>query len=92
MENGYVLVLDGKIADFGQGECLCTPEGVPVHSKPGSTVLPGLIDAHVHALGGNQLSIEQSLRFGVTTVCDMHCEQHHILALKEVGQGSLQPC
>lgn len=41
-------------------------------SRPGNTLIPGLIDSHIHALGGNNQGIEQSLRFGVTKVCDMH--------------------
>ncbi len=84
IESGYVLVSGGKIADFGAGECLATSAAIPVISKPGYTVMPGLIDSHTHALGGNILCIEQALRFGVTTVCDMHNEQHHISKLKEV--------
>jgi predicted amidohydrolase YtcJ len=34
----------------------------------GGTVLPGLVDAHVHLFPG---ALAQSLTFGVTTVLDM---------------------
>jgi imidazolonepropionase-like amidohydrolase len=47
-------------------------------------IIPGLIDAHIHALAGNTNSVEQSLRFGVTTVCDMHNEVEDIMRLKQV--------
>ncbi|TDZ21258.1 Imidazolonepropionase [Colletotrichum orbiculare MAFF 240422] len=73
IERGHVFVVDGKIAQVGKGDFngeLST--GITVISKPGDTLMPGLIDAHIHALSGNVDSIEQSLRFGVTTVCDMH--------------------
>lgn len=85
IERGYVYVLDGKIAAVGEGNFngeLTT--GFTVISKPGHTIIPGLIDAHIHALSGNVNSIEQSLRFGVTTVCDMHNDPKDNAELKKV--------
>ena len=43
-------------------------EGDEVIDAGGGTVLPGLIDAHVHLVPG---ALAQSLTFGVTTVLDM---------------------
>jgi imidazolonepropionase-like amidohydrolase len=43
-------------------------EGDEVVDAGGGTVLPGLIDAHVHLVPG---ALQQSLTFGVTTVLDM---------------------
>lgn len=43
-------------------------EGDDVIDAGGGTVLPGLIDAHVHLVPG---ALAQSLTFGVTTVLDM---------------------
>lgn len=52
IENGAVLVQDGKIAQVFDGN---TPDPKAVHAEPieaaGKTILPGLIDTHVH-LGG----------------------------------------
>ncbi|KAI0157516.1 hypothetical protein GGR57DRAFT_511078 [Xylariaceae sp. FL1272] len=76
VENAYVLVQDGKIKQVGAGTAPILDK-VQMISRPGYTVIPGLINAHVHALGGNVQSIEQSLRFGGTTVCDMHNDHHH---------------
>ncbi|KAJ0364983.1 hypothetical protein COL154_000398 [Colletotrichum chrysophilum] len=86
VEHGYVYVLDGKIAAVGEGNFngeLTT--GFTVISKPGHTIIPGLIDAHIHALSGNVNSIEQSLRFGVTTVCDMHNDPKDNAELKKLA-------
>lgn len=83
IENGYVVVTDGKIAKLGSGKA-AVPPGTPTYSKPGCTVVPGLIDAHVHALGGNIHSIEQSIRFGVTTILDMHNEAENNVRLRKV--------
>ncbi|WQF83010.1 Putative metal-dependent hydrolase, composite domain superfamily [Colletotrichum destructivum] len=72
IDRGFVHVLNGKIAQVGPGD-LPTPlnDTFPVILRPGDTVIPGLIDAHIHAPSGNTSCLEQSLSFGVTTVCDM---------------------
>ncbi|MEU8633615.1 amidohydrolase family protein [Amycolatopsis sp. NPDC048633] len=59
------VVLDGrKIRQVG-GE---VPEGAEVVDGRGATLLPGLIDAHVHSAPG---SPALALRFGVTTELEM---------------------
>ena len=73
IDNGYVYVKNGIIEEVKKGR---SPDSIqlhaPIRSYSGHSVIPGLIDSHIHALSGNLDSIEQSLRFGVTTVCDMH--------------------
>ena len=87
IEKGFVVVEDGTIKTVGSGACSDDqlPAGISKISKPGYTLMPGLIDAHLHGLYGNELCIEESLRFGATTVCDMHNEPQHIHKLKEVS-------
>ncbi|MDQ7807579.1 amidohydrolase family protein [Amycolatopsis sp. A133] len=59
------VVLDGrKIRQVG-GE---VPDGAEVVDGRGATLLPGLIDAHVHSGPG---SLALALRFGVTTELEM---------------------
>ena len=85
IEKGYIEVEEGIMTGFGPGSYTDRSNSKkPVISKAGYTLLPGLIDSHIHGLGGNVLSIEQSLRFGVTTVCDMHNEPEQIAKLKKV--------
>jgi imidazolonepropionase-like amidohydrolase/ABC-type multidrug transport system permease subunit len=52
IESGFVLVKDGKIAQVGEG---AAPDADSLHADAvegaGKTLLPGLIDVHVH-LGG----------------------------------------
>ncbi len=62
-----VVMRDGKIIKMGQRVSI--PEGTEVIDGEGQTLLPGLIDAHVHIWDAQQL--RQSLVFGVTTVVDM---------------------
>lgn len=57
------------------------PSDATVIDGKGHTLLPGLIDAHIHCYGlhlpdGADLSsvLKDPLRCGVTTVCDMHSD------------------
>ncbi|RYF05424.1 MAG: amidohydrolase, partial [Oxalobacteraceae bacterium] len=64
-EHRSVLVRDGAIVDADYaGE---VPAGARVVSGAGRTLLPGLIDAHVHAFQ----HLDLPLMFGVTTQVDM---------------------
>lgn len=60
-----VLVRGGRIFSVGSGSI---PQGVPTVDGAGKTLIPGLIDSHVHVFPGAQ---EDALRFGVTTELDM---------------------
>lgn len=91
IENGSVLVENGSISQVSS-----SPPGSysgTTFSKPGHTLLPGLIDAHVHLDGGNDVALPQALRFGSTTVCDMHNEPHNIRTLlKQLKQQGDAVC
>lgn len=67
MQGSDVLVDGATIVAVGRG--LKVPAGVETVEGAGRTLLPGLIDAHVHVFDGSQL--EQAVAFGVTTVLDM---------------------
>jgi imidazolonepropionase-like amidohydrolase len=82
MENGYIHVEDGKIKSVGTMDSV-PHESVKTYSKPGHTLIPGLIDCHIHADMADPEALPQALRFGVTTVCDMHNELSNVLKLKK---------
>ena len=65
--NMQVSVDDGIISAIGSKVAI--KRGILTVDGSGSTLLPGLIDAHVHARTVDDL--QQALRFGVTTVLDM---------------------
>lgn len=84
IDSGCVLVEDGKISKVSSSSI--SFYGTKI-SKPGHTLLPGLIDVHIHANGANEIALPQSLRCGVTTVCDMHNEWYNIQKLRKQLEG-----
>lgn len=82
-----VVVQDGLVAAVGdEAEA---PDGAEVIDASGMTLLPGLIDAHVHAF--TPQSLTQSFVFGVTTVLDMFTDEGFASAMRaeqEAGAAS----
>jgi imidazolonepropionase-like amidohydrolase len=64
-----VVIQDGAITTVGDGGS--TPAGVEEIDGTGRTLLPGLIDSHVHAWGPLERVLEKALLFGVTTELEM---------------------
>lgn len=56
--NGVVLIRDGVIAEVGETADVAIPAGATVIDATGHTLLPGLIDLHVH-LGSPELDARQ---------------------------------
>ena len=73
-----VRFADGLIT--GCSVASAAQEGDEVIDAGGGTVLPGLIDAHVHLVPG---ALAQSLTFGVTTVLDMFSKPGLVASAKE---------
>jgi imidazolonepropionase-like amidohydrolase len=81
---GTVVVRDGRIAEVGPD--VRVPQGISVVDGTGATLLPGLVDAHVHAFMPGAL--QQSLAFGVTTVLDMFADHAFAAGVrKEQDEG-----
>jgi imidazolonepropionase-like amidohydrolase len=77
-----VIIKAGLIAAVGRG--LTVPAGAAVYAGNGATLLPGLIDAHVHTFPA---SLGDALRFGVTTMVDMFCDKHLLPVFKSARAG-----
>jgi imidazolonepropionase-like amidohydrolase len=69
-EHRSVLIAGGKIARVGDAG-LKAPAGAEVINGKGRTLLPGLIDAHVHLPDNAEDAMRQALACGVTTQLDM---------------------
>ncbi|MGH9432028.1 MAG: CIA30 family protein [Terriglobia bacterium] len=74
-----VLVKDGKISAVGKN--LSVPKGFHIIDGTGDTLLPGLLDAHVHVF--NKGALRQEMAFGVTTVLDMFTDYHFADQIKK---------
>lgn len=82
--NGSVLVENGLIRSISS----CAPSNLPPGcleiSGAGCTLLPGLIDAHVHVFAEID-ALAEALRYGVTTVLDLHNEVESVDSLKKAA-------
>jgi hypothetical protein len=81
-----VLVQDGVISAVLPQHSL--PEGVPLCAEPDSTLLPGLIDTHVHFM---RWQGPLFLAHGVTTVRDVGNDLEWILARRGEWEANLWP-
>ena len=77
VERGAVVVRDRVVADVGPG---ITASCRDVVDGTARTILPGLIDSHVHVWDEAQL--QAGMRFGVTTMLDMMTDWHAAAKLK----------
>lgn len=85
IDRADVLVEQGLIAAIG--ESLPAPAGAELVDASGQTLIPGLIDAHVHTWGEAR---RQMLRFGVTSALDMYSSPQ-TLAAQRAERASLAP-
>lgn len=83
---GNILVENGVIKKVSTTSLDAPDESTTIISKPGHTLIPGIIDGHVHSYTEGPITLIQSLKFGVTTVCDMHNELGNIPSLKKSAE------
>ena len=67
---GTVLIKDDRIVAVGRPGSFQLPSGTRVINAAGKTVMPGLINAHVH-YGYDTITRRNFLTSGVTAVCDL---------------------
>ncbi|MDE2944692.1 MAG: CIA30 family protein [Gemmatimonadota bacterium] len=75
--NQDVWVEDGRVRRVGAK--LRLPDDLPRVDGRGHTLLPGLIDGHVHTFGG---TLGDALRFGVTSVLDQFTDPGLVAAAR----------
>ena len=79
--DGTVLIAGDRIAAVGPGAQVPVPEGARTIDLSGATVMPGFINAHVHA-GFSESNLEAWARGGVTTVRDEGTSVAQVAGLK----------
>lgn len=82
-ERRSVLVENGRISRVG-GPDVQIPRGTEVIDGRGRTLLPGLIDSHVHLTDSVAADLRQALSLGVTTVLDMFSGSTRFERIKEM--------
>jgi imidazolonepropionase-like amidohydrolase len=80
-----VLVRGGRIAQVSTAPVRLA--GVSEIDGSGHTLLPGLIDAHIHTAGDRQALVDAA-RYGVTTVVEMLAAPTHLRALRQGIAGA----
>ncbi|MCA1779471.1 MAG: CIA30 family protein [Xanthomonadaceae bacterium] len=66
IDDATLVIAEGQVEALGRN--LVVDDGAEAVDVSGKTILPGLIDAHVHSFGTARAD---ALRFGVTTMLDM---------------------
>lgn len=82
LEDADLVVENGLIKVVGKDVAI--PKGIRVLDGGGKTLLPGLIDAHVHTYGPSR---QDALCFGVTTELDMFTDWHLLAEAKRSRQS-----
>ena len=74
-----VILKDSKIIQIGQN--ISIPKNAEIWSGDDLTLLPGLMDAHVHMF--SRMDLKQEAVFGITTVFDMMTSQGFMRQTRE---------
>lgn len=76
IENGTIIIRDGRISAVGPSATVPIPAGAEVQDLRGATIIPGFIDLHLHMDPSPDIIPQQSwmflvnLAYGVTTARD----------------------
>ena len=70
IQDGIIVIEEDQLTFVGQASDFSIPAGAEVIDIQGGTILPGIIDAHVHSSSDPAVRRE-FLIDGVTTVCDL---------------------
>ena len=84
-DSASLIIQDGRVIDLGAD--IPIPDDADVIDGQGKTLIPGLIDSHVHAWGAARAD---ALRFGVTTMLDMFTSPQ-LLSEARTQRESLAP-
>ena len=101
LTNQVILVKDGRIADVGPADRVQIPQGAKVIDLSRATVLPGLIDRHVHLMQETQPNEARlvfsglhyalkNLYAGFTTLQDMNSSTYATVELRDaINRGQV---
>lgn len=82
-----VLIVDGVIKAVGPAAGLPSPKGLQIIDGGGQTLLPGLIDAHVHLW--DEAEMAGYLVHGVTSIRNMSGMPFHLPLARRIAAGRI---
>ena len=82
-----VYVSGGRVEHVGTADPANSSENATIIDGTGHTLLPGLIDAHVHVFRAEE-ELKSAIAAGVTTVFDMHNTPSNASYMKEISRRS----
>jgi imidazolonepropionase-like amidohydrolase len=97
IQNGVLLVADGRIVAMGAKNEVTLPDNITVNDLSGKTIIPGLINAHGHVgdvkgIEGGHYSRQNVIdnlslfaRYGVTTVVSLGADKKEAVSLRAVA-------
>lgn len=91
IQNGTILVNGNRIEKIGTASEVPIPSDAKVYDSSGKTIMPGIVDAHVH-IGGFRYGLTSqkhwqlyaNLAFGVTTAHDPSANTESIFTMAEM--------
>ncbi|MEE9281056.1 MAG: amidohydrolase family protein [Myxococcota bacterium] len=88
VEPANVLIEGGRIRAVGPAAAVAIPETASVIDAAGRTVMPGLVDMHVHVVLSGDDALYCWLGAGVTSVRDVGAQPEYLLPLRdEIAAG-----
>ncbi|MBI5652500.1 MAG: amidohydrolase family protein [Chloroflexi bacterium] len=89
IRDGIVVITQNKIRAVGRAENFSIPASAQSLDELGGTILPGIINAHVHEAASALVRQAYFLDHGVTSVCDLGTPLTSMRQFKEPQQSSL---
>ena len=101
IENGVLLIQDGRVVAVGPRHTVSIPEGATVIDVTGKTIMPGIINGHGHVgntrgIEGGHYSRENVIdnleiyaRYGVTTVVSLGDDQRQAVSLRHLNDSAV---
>ena len=80
-----VLILGDRIVQIGSSGGLAAPQGVKIIDGQGQTLIPGLIDAHIHL--SDEAELAGYLAHGVTGLRNMSGYPFHLQLAENIKEG-----
>ena len=91
LPSATVTIQDGKIASVSTESTKDAPSDAKIITGSNLTLLPGLIEAHMHAHlppGAGPEILAPAIQCGITTCCDMHNTPEDVKKLKAACNAS----